>query len=427
MNILSRLRIRTKMAMVLTISTIAMIAIAVTGASTLYQRMLDDRIDELRAEVSATVALATALEARVVAKEITRDEALAAFRRDVYAIRYDNGVGYMGALDATSGNVLAMGLDPRLEGKPTPPDAATGRPISSLILDLIRSSDDGVASYMFAKPGHTEPVRKFVASTRFPAWNMVVNTGAYTDDLDAPFNESLLWMGAFGGGIVLLTLLAGGLVTRDVTGSLGGLRNAMDRLARGDLATPVPGTGRQDEVGAMAATVLVFKDNMTETERLRTAREEARLRAASGQKAALLRMADGFEGNVGKLVGMLSSRSAELESTARSMSGTADRSNQQAATVASAAEEATTGLQTVAAAAEELTASIGEIGRQVAQSSKITGRAVDDAKRTDGIVHALADGAEKIGAVVDLITNIASQTNLLALNADLSPQMRVGQ
>ena len=76
-------------------------------------------------------------------------------------------------------------------------------------------------------------------------------------------------------------------------------------------------------------------------------------------------------------------------------------------------------MQTVAAAAEELTASIGEISRQVAQSSKITTRAVDDAKRTDAIVHALAEGAEKIGAVVGLITSIASQTNLLALNATI--------
>jgi methyl-accepting chemotaxis protein len=73
----------------------------------------------------------------------------------------------------------------------------------------------------------------------------------------------------------------------------------------------------------------------------------------------------------------------------------------------------------VAAAAEELTASIGEIGRQVAQSSKITSKAVDDAKRTDTIVRALAESAEKIGNVVGLITDVASQTNLLALNATI--------
>ena len=193
----------------------------------------------------------------------------------------------------------------------------------------------------------------------------------------------------------------------------------MDRLAKGDLATVIPGTDRRDEVGEMAATVLVFKESMTETERLRTAQEAIKHQAAAEQKAALNRMADGFEGKIGGLVGMLSSGSTELEATAQSMTATAGDGNRQAAAVAAAAEEASTGLHTVASASEELTASIAEISRQVAQSSKITGQAVADAKRTDAIVRALAEGAEKIGAVVGLITNIASQTNLLALNATI--------
>ncbi len=229
----------------------------------------------------------------------------------------------------------------------------------------------------------------------------------------------LLRLSLIGGLVLLVTLLAAWLINRDITVSLGSLKAAMERLAKGDLATAIPGTDRRDEVGAMAAAVLVFKDSMTETERLRAAQEAAKRQAAAEQKAALNRMADGFESKIGRLVGMLSSGSTELEATAQSMTGTANQSNQQAAAVASAAEEASTGLQTVASAAEELTASIGEISRQVAQSSKITGKAVDDAKRTDAIVRALAEGAEKIGAVVGLITNIASQTNLLALNATI--------
>ena len=160
---------------------------------------------------------------------------------------------------------------------------------------------------------------------------------------------------------------------------------------------------------------------MTETERLRFEQEEIKGQAAAEQKATLHRMADEFESKVGNLVGMLSSSSTELEATAQSMTGTANRSNEQAAAVAAAADEASTGMHTVASAAEELTASIGEIGRQVVQSSKITGAAVEDAKRTDAIVHALAEGAEKIGTVVGLISDIASPTNLLALNATIGP------
>jgi methyl-accepting chemotaxis protein len=141
--------------------------------------------------------------------------------------------------------------------------------------------------------------------------------------------------------------------------------------------------------------------------------------AAAAQKTAMSQTADAFEAKVGSLVSMLSSGATELQATAQSMSATATQTNQQATTVAAAAEEASAGVQTVAAAAEELTSSIHEIGRQVAQSAKITAKAVEDARRTDTIVRALADGAQKIGDVVQLITNIAAQTNLLALNATI--------
>ena len=76
-------------------------------------------------------------------------------------------------------------------------------------------------------------------------------------------------------------------------------------------------------------------------------------------------------------------------------------------------------MQTVAAAAEELSSSITEISRQVAQSAEITSRAVDSARRTDTIVRALADGAQQIEHVAELISSIAEQTNLLALNATI--------
>nr|WP_294563829.1 methyl-accepting chemotaxis protein [uncultured Rhodopila sp.] len=419
MSLFSRLKLRTKLTALVGLSAVAMVSIAVIAAATIHQRMIDDRIDKLRATIHATVAIATALDARVGAGEIARDVALDLLHRDIRAIRFDGGVGYVSIVDLATGNVLMHGANPALEGKPNPNDAETGRPISNFILDAVRSSDEGVARYMYPKPGQTEPLSKLVVVTRFSPWGMAFYAGAYTDDLDADFHASLFRMVCFGGAIMLISLLAAWLINRDITVSLGGLKVAMHRLAEGDLATEVPGTGRLDEVGEMAAALLVFKDNMTEAERLRAEQDALRQQAAAGHKASLNGLADGFERQIGRLAASLSARSTELEATARSVTGTANVSNQQAASVASAAEEASAGLQTVASAAEELTASISEITRQVAQSSKIAGTAVDDARRTDGIVRALAAGAERIGAVVGLITNIASQTNLLALNATI--------
>ena len=129
--------------------------------------------------------------------------------------------------------------------------------------------------------------------------------------------------------------------------------------------------------------------------------------------------ADAFEQSVKGMVEIVASAATQLQSTARTMEGTANGTSEQATTVAAAADEAATNVQTVASAAEELASSIAEISRQVAQSTQIAGAAVDEAQRTNSMVQGLADAAQKIGEVVSLINDIASQTNLLALNATI--------
>jgi methyl-accepting chemotaxis protein len=139
----------------------------------------------------------------------------------------------------------------------------------------------------------------------------------------------------------------------------------------------------------------------------------------TAQANRLAVLARDFQGRLGLLTSVLSDSSLALQGTATSINATAEKTSSQATTVAAAAEQASTSVQTVAVSAEELTASIREISQQVTHSSQITSRAVEEARRTDSIVRALAEGADKIGQVVDLITNIAGQTNLLALNATI--------
>jgi methyl-accepting chemotaxis protein len=418
-NILSRLRLRAKLALMLVLSALAMSVIAGVGVTSLHQRMLDDRVDKFRAQVSSTVALAAALEARVGAGEITRQQALGLFHADIRAIRFDHGTGYLSVVDLRTGNLLMHGVNPTLEGKPTPADVASGRPISQLVADVLRSSDEGTVSYMFPKPGQTEPLWKITAAARFAPWDIAIYSGAYIDDLDAVFRATLLRTGAIGGGGFLIIILTASLVGRDITGSLGGLKMAMEQLAHGDLTTTIPGTRRGDEVGGMAGAVLVFKEHMVRADRLAADQGRMKADAETAQKSALNSLADRFEADVGELVGVLSASSTEMEATAKSMSATANATSQQVEVVSAAAEHAGSGMQTVASAAEELSASIHEISRQVAQSAKVTDKAVSDAQRTDTIVRALAEGAQKIGEVVGLITDIAAQTNLLALNATI--------
>ncbi len=232
-------------------------------------------------------------------------------------------------------------------------------------------------------------------------------------------NSVLMRLYIFAGvGLTVSLGLLTAIITLLVVRPLAAMVGSMQHLAAGDLTIDVQGTSRKDEIGTLARSLQVFKDNAVEGKRL--AAEQASEQVMKEQRTVRLEgLVREFEAKVGAMVGLLAAGSTELEATAQSMSSTAARTNAQAGTVAAAAEEASMGVGTVAAAAEELSASIGEISRQVSQSSKITGQAVLDARRTDAIVQALAQGAERIGHVVGLITNIAGQTNLLALNATI--------
>ena len=142
-------------------------------------------------------------------------------------------------------------------------------------------------------------------------------------------------------------------------------------------------------------------------------------RTEAERRAALLQLADGFDAEVTGLVGLISSAASQMEVTAGGMAGMAEQTNKQAGAASTAAITAGTGVDSVAAAAQELSASINEISQQVARSAEITAKAVADTQRTDTIVRALAEGADKIGHVLGLISSIAGQTNLLALNATI--------
>lgn len=220
--------------------------------------------------------------------------------------------------------------------------------------------------------------------------------------------------------LMVLTFVLTGLgLIRGISVPITDMAAVMRRLADRDMTAETPGTGRRDEIGVMAGAVQVFKDNMIRAERLTAEQEGIKGAAAEEHHAGMRGLADRFEAKVGHLVGLLAASSTELEATARSMTGTASQTNRQAMTVAAAAEQASVGVHTVASTAEQLSSSIGEISRQVAQSADMTGKAVASARHTDVIVRALAEGAQKIGDVVGLITSIAAQTNLLALNATI--------
>ena len=222
-----------------------------------------------------------------------------------------------------------------------------------------------------------------------------------------------------GVGLVVGVGLAIFVARVGIVGPIGAMTRAMQDLAGGNKQTVIPATDRGDEVGAMAKTLQVFKDNMLEADRLRDEQEAAKQRSEAERRKAMLDLADRFEADVGGVVGSVTTAAEKLQQTAQAMSATAEQTTRQSSVVAAASEETTQNVQTVASATEELSASISEITNQVTESTRIVGEAVSQANDTNAKVQGLADAAQKIGDVVRLINDIAGQTNLLALNATI--------
>jgi methyl-accepting chemotaxis protein len=219
------------------------------------------------------------------------------------------------------------------------------------------------------------------------------------------------------GGLALgfgLAWLIGAAIARPVLA----LTAVMGRLANRDWAVEVPSLGQRDEIGQMADAVQVFKRNGVENDRLQAEQAKEQEAKERRQKAVEGYIAK-FETSVAAALKTLASASTELRTTAEAMSATAEETSRQSTAVAAASEQATSNVQTVATAGEELSSSISEIGRQVSNSSRIAGKAVEEAGKTDVKVQGLVESAQKIGDVVSLINDIAAQTNLLALNATI--------
>jgi methyl-accepting chemotaxis protein len=217
-----------------------------------------------------------------------------------------------------------------------------------------------------------------------------------------------------------LGLAAASMVTvgSRVTTPLQAIRHAMLKVAAGDVSAQVSLSGRRDEIGALWGALAAFKQNAVEKARIEDEQHSRRAQAETRQRTVDAAIA-AFESQVRQALEALSEASGEMRATSERLSRTAEQSTRQVNAVTGASEEASNNVQTVAAASEELSLSIAEISRAVGRAASIAGRAVEETRQTDSTVQGLAETAARIGAVVKLISEIASQTNLLALNATI--------
>jgi len=250
---------------------------------------------------------------------------------------------------------------------------------------------------MHSTRAHTEAASKALAASQAHTRNIIAGVGLAS---------------------VIIGLIFSWLIGRSIAHPLDGLAEAMKRLATGDTTAQIPAVYASDEIGAMARTVIVFRDNIIERDRLSSARREStreRERRSESVAAAIA----AFRTSIQQALANLHNTATQLETSSADLNKAADAVKAESRTAESRVAAASQNVTSAASSVEELAASIGEIASQASKSTDVAARAVAEGRRTAQTMTELGEAATRIGEVIGLIQAIAGQTNLLALNATI--------
>jgi methyl-accepting chemotaxis protein len=220
-------------------------------------------------------------------------------------------------------------------------------------------------------------------------------------------------------GIVIALALSLLIIRIQVSRPLKGMTRMMEALAGGQLELVVEGVERRDEIGAMARSVEVFKQNAQEVRRLEAEQAEMARRSDDERRSFLRGLAAGFESSVKEVVEIVVTAAGGMHTTATQLAESVRETMRRTTAAEAGARDAANNVNLVASASEELRSSIEGIARQTDDSRRIARQASDQADQTGVLIAKLDQASERIGGVVGLIGKIAAQTNLLALNATI--------
>jgi methyl-accepting chemotaxis protein len=414
----SKMRISSRLFLLVGLSVPVVIALSLSNLYEMRATMLSDRKAAIRQIVETAVSIADYYHQQALSGALGDDAAKTQAKAALRAVRFDGG-NYLYIY--SNGGVTEMhGVRKELEGqyRLDEKDKAGNMFIRSQL--AASKAGGGFTDYTFTKPGQGDKLfPKISYDKQFAAWDWSIGAGVYLDDINDAFYARLGWI--IGLMVVVIGLLVSVSVAlaRGITRPIVRLASAMRRLADGDLTIDIDVGRRGDEIGEMAETVMVFKQNAQRVSQLQAEQVNAKATAEAERKRAMAAMADAFEVAVVGLVEGVSSQASEIGTTAQGLSDGARRTSDQATAAATAAQQATANVQTVASAAEELSSSISEISRQVIEAAHVSSMASEETAHASTRVAGLASASAKIGEVVQLISDIASQTNLLALNATI--------
>jgi methyl-accepting chemotaxis protein len=417
-SLLSNLRISYRIQL---ISVVALVGITIVSAVAL------ERIDNLLREdvriktkqnvevaVSILKYYADEVAAGRLAEDVAKNDAIDTIKH----MRY-NGKEYFWIHDMRV-QMIMHPFKPALDGT----DISTlkdphGKALFVEMTDKVKAAGEGFVEYMWPKPDQKDPLPKISYVKGFAPWGWIVGSGVYVDMIDAAVQQQLYDFIFIAVTIMVAIIPISYLLSRTVSRPVQALQLAMQRITGGDLSAEVPALTDRDEVGYMARSVEIFKQQGAA---FRAAEEEKAQKeelAAIEKKRVITGMLSKFNGSLGDVVHELSGVIDQAKQQAQTLSTSAQHTCQSTQQILSSSDEAAKSVMRVANASEELSEAILEISKQVQHTTHVVNQAGSVAEKVNNSVARLIEQTTKINQVTDFINGVASEISLLALNATI--------
>jgi signal transduction histidine kinase len=273
-NFLNALKIKAKLALLLSVSAAALVATLVVGASFLHHKMVEDRELQARRLTEVAVSVVSGWYDRAKEEGFSTELAQSAALATLRTMRYGKDNYYF--IQRYDGVVVLNPNRPDLEGK-NRMDALDQDGVKRVRVQIEAAQRGGdYVRYRFPRNGATDFVPKLSYIAGFAPWQWAIGTGVYVDDIETDFAWSLLKLSLIASIIFSAALVFAYFINRNVGTSLLWLKDKMERLADGDLTVEIGEAERGDEIGEMAKAMRVFKENAQAAQLLQEEREKRR-------------------------------------------------------------------------------------------------------------------------------------------------------
>ena len=285
--------------------------------------------------------------------------------------------------------------------------------------ETVRDALAGNSGYKIVPDYRGVPVLSAYSALEYNGVNYAIL--AEQDEAEAFAPADALFWGVVGASLVAIILLTmGGLfVSRSITKPLSLTNKAIKELAEGNAKVDIANTDRGDEVGDIAKSALIFKENLMQKNQMEQQKKVQEAKAEADRKKAMQDLAASFEQRVQGIVDSVTAAATGLTHTAELMTKEVNQSSHSSQDATTAVGQASSNVQTVAASLEEMTSSVQEISSQITRSNQIVDDTATRTAQADEYAQELARSTDKVKNVIDLISEIAGQIGLLALNATI--------